>query len=61
MERIFVSIKEACGILGPGRSSIYRLMETGQLEFAKFGNRRLIRVASVEALGQACEVAMTPS
>lgn len=48
-------------ILGLGLSRIYRLMKTGQLEFAKFGNRRLVRIASVETLGQAREVAMTRS
>jgi len=43
-----VTIPRACEITGLGRSSIYRLFETGQLERLKSGTRTLIKVADLE-------------
>lgn len=45
-----VSINEACALLGLGRSSVYRLIGDGQLEYAKIGRRTLVRVESIQAL-----------
>ncbi len=50
MERIFASIKETCGALGIGRSTIYRMINDGQLERVKLGRRSLIRISSIQAL-----------
>jgi len=50
MERILMPIREAAEILGLGRTTIYRLMNDGDLESVKIGRRRLIKVASVHQL-----------
>ena len=50
METVFVSVNEACRLVGLGRSTMYRLMDEGQVETVKIGSRRLVRVASLTAL-----------
>jgi excisionase family DNA binding protein len=52
MERIFVSINEACEALGLGKTTIYSLINSGKLEVVKFGRRTLITAQSVRALAQ---------
>ncbi len=42
MERVFVSINEACEALGLGKTSIYQLIKAGKLDVVKFGRRTLI-------------------
>lgn len=55
MERIFVSINEACDALGLGKTSVYLLIKTGKLEVVKFGRRTLITAQSVRALALKAE------
>lgn len=50
MERIFASIRETGSVLGLGRSTIYRMINEGQLETVKIGSRTLVRIASIEAV-----------
>lgn len=50
MEPYLASIPEAQQALGIGRTTAYRLMETGKLERVKIGRRTLIRVSSIKAL-----------
>ncbi len=50
MERIYISIREAGSALGVSRSTIYRLMECGELETVKIGRRRLVRRETIAAL-----------
>jgi excisionase family DNA binding protein len=47
MTQIFVSITEAAHMLGVGRSKLYELLGSGELQSVKLGTRRLVRVASV--------------
>lgn len=50
MERIYISIREACSALRVSRSTIYRLMDGGHLQAVKIGRRRLIRREAIAAL-----------
>lgn len=61
MERIFASIRETGSTLGLGRSTIYRMINDGQLETVKMGSRRLVRIASIEAVAaDSQQTARTP-
>ena len=53
MEKIFCSVPEAASALGVGRSMIYELMKSGELESTNIRSRRLIPVEGVKAYGQA--------
>lgn len=48
MDSIFCSIRQAASALGVGRSKAYELMNAGAFETVKIGNRRLVRIDSVE-------------
>lgn len=50
MEPVLISVKEAAKALGLGRTTIYELINGGQLEAVKLGSRRLIKVASMQRL-----------
>lgn len=50
-QRPVLSPDEASALTGLSRSSIFRLIETGELTRRKVGNRVLIPTASVLALG----------
>ena len=52
MERIYVSVREACSVLGSGRSTVYRLIASEQLQSVKIGRRRLIKRQALVALGE---------
>ncbi|MCL6739837.1 helix-turn-helix domain-containing protein [Sphingomonas sp. RB56-2] len=47
-----LSIKDAVGLLGLGRTTIYKLIGDGQLQAVKIGNRTLVKMASVRSLTQ---------
>lgn len=49
-EKFALSIDEAAERSGLGRSTIYDLMQCGQLAYTKIGARRLILVADLQAL-----------
>jgi predicted DNA-binding transcriptional regulator AlpA len=48
MDKISVTIPEACKLSGLGRSSLYRLFNTGDLKPRKMGARTLILVSELE-------------
>ena len=50
MEKLLVSILDAADALSVGRTSIYELMRSGQLETRKMGRRRLITADSLRRL-----------
>jgi excisionase family DNA binding protein len=52
-DRIAVRIPEACRMIGIGRSKLYELMETGEIETIKIGVSRLVVVSSLQAFVQA--------
>ena len=45
-----VSLRDACNALGVGRSSIYRLINTGQIEVKHIGRRTLIPRSEIERI-----------
>lgn len=49
-DRFTLSIKETRRALGLGRTTIYKLLATGQLERVKAGTRTLVTVTSIERL-----------
>ena len=50
MEPLFVSITETAKALSLGRTSVYQLIRTGELETRKMGRRRLVTVTSIKRL-----------
>lgn len=50
MERLAVSVAEACEMIGIGRTKVYELIHEGRLKRVKVGRRTLLSVASIEAL-----------
>ena len=50
MEMLLVSIADAAKALSIGRTSVYELIRSGELETRKMGRRRLITAASIKRL-----------
>lgn len=50
MEILLVSIPDAAKALSVGRTTVYELMRTGQLDTRKMGRRRLITAVSLRRL-----------
>lgn len=50
MESLAVSVKDAAQALGVGRTTVYFLLNTGELEAIHVGRRRLIKAASLRRL-----------
>lgn len=50
VQPLTVSVDDAQVISGLGRTTLYRLIEAGQLETTKLGRRRLVRVDSLKKL-----------
>jgi len=48
INKISVTIPQACELTGLGRSTIYRLFDDGKLKRLKVGSRTLIRVGDLE-------------
>lgn len=46
----FVSIKDACSTLGPGRTTIYALIKAGRLQTRQIGRRTLVPRSAIAAL-----------
>lgn len=46
----YLSVKEACMLLGASRWTIYRLIDSGKLKSSKVGRRTIIRQEDVERL-----------
>jgi len=49
-EKDYLSINEACMLLGASRWTIYRMIESGNLTAAKFGRRTIIKKSTIESL-----------
>ena len=47
MDPLLVSVQEAARMLGIGRTSIYQLINSGELQTMKLGRRRLITIESL--------------
>lgn len=47
--RLTVRVREACRMTGIGRSKLYELIQTGEIEVIKVGTMTLVPVASLEA------------
>lgn len=52
IEPLIPSIRDTARVLGPGRSTIYRLIADRQLETVKVGNRPLTTTASIRSLAE---------
>lgn len=50
MEPLLVSIAETAKALSLGRTSVYELINAGELETRKMGRRRLVTVESIKRL-----------
>jgi excisionase family DNA binding protein len=50
VEPVLISVKEAAKALSLGRTTVYELINDGQLETVKLGSRRLVKVASMRRL-----------
>lgn len=53
MEPMLVTIADAAKVLGLGRSKLYALLASKDLESVSIGRRRLVKMASIKALAQA--------
>jgi excisionase family DNA binding protein len=49
MEPLLVRVEEAARILGLGRSTVYELMDRGELRFVKYGAARRVPLAALRA------------
>jgi len=46
---LFISVREACHVLGIGRTTLYTLITHGDVVSARHGGRRLVSSASLRA------------
>jgi excisionase family DNA binding protein len=60
MEPLAISVNGAAKALGIGRSSIYGLVEAGQLDAIKIGRRTLLTTASIYRLTDRPRAKMQP-
>jgi excisionase family DNA binding protein len=49
-DQLLLSIADTCRFLSIGRTSVYALMDAGDLDSVKLGSRRLVRKPSCVAL-----------
>jgi excisionase family DNA binding protein len=49
-ERLAVSLREACQIIGIGRTRLYELINNGELESIRLGGRRLVKIEALREL-----------
>ncbi len=52
----FADVNEAAAFLSMARSSIYKLMDAGELTYAKFGKSRRIPWTALKAYAERCLV-----
>lgn len=50
MDPLFVSVIDAAKALSIGRTSVYELIRSGELETRKMGRRRVVKVSSLRRL-----------
>ncbi len=53
MDELAYSINRTAKALGVGRSTVYKLIKTGQVDALKIGTRTLITTASIARLTEA--------
>lgn len=51
---VTLSINDAAGSLGIGRTKLYQLINAGKLEAIRIGRRTLVKTASIQALVASC-------
>lgn len=49
MEKLLLTIDEAAELVGLGRSKLYELVRTGQIDSVKIGRARRVHIAAVRA------------
>ncbi len=49
-----LTVKEAASLLGLGRTTLYQLMDRGELAYYRFGSARRIDPADLERLKESC-------
>ena len=54
LPRTMVSVEDAAGSHGIGRTGVFALIKSGALKAVKVGRRRLIPVAELEAFAARC-------
>ena len=54
MYPLLISIAETGSMLGLGRTKIYELLNSGELNSARVGGRRLVEFASAERFAREC-------
>jgi excisionase family DNA binding protein len=52
MESLAISINDTAKVLGIGRSSVYALIKSGDLDTMKIGRRTLLTTESIRRLAQ---------
>lgn len=52
MEKVLLSIPEACVMLGVARSHLYRMMKSQAISHVKLGRRTLIPMSSIRAIAE---------
>jgi excisionase family DNA binding protein len=48
VDRIFVSVKEACSVLGIGKTTLYEILNAKEITSVRIGCRRLILLSSLK-------------
>ena len=48
--KITTSVKEACEMVGIGKTKLYELVARGEVKTTKVGSRRLVHMDSIHAL-----------
>jgi excisionase family DNA binding protein len=59
MEPLALSINDTAKVLGVGRSSVYALIKSGELDAMKIGRRTLLTTESIRRLAQSRSVILT--
>ena len=49
-QKPFLSVKEACALLGASRWTVYRMIEKDQLQASKLGSRTIIKREAIDNL-----------
>ncbi|MGH6820132.1 MAG: helix-turn-helix domain-containing protein [Methylocella sp.] len=52
MEKVLLSIPEACATLGAARSHLYRMIRSQEISHVKLGRRTLIPMSSIRAIAE---------
>jgi len=47
LDKLILSVEEACGLIGLGRTEIFHLLKRGEIASFKVGKRRLVPVQAL--------------